>query len=308
MKRLLACLSFALLLASASAQQDDLVEFGYVEWPGVTVKTHVATQVLDALGFETDMQALSVPLILRGLSEGDLDAFLGVWRPSMDPMIESYLEESGDGSVTLVSTNLEPTIYRPGVPTFVAEEMGITSFSDVADNAEAFDGRIYGIEPGNDGNEIILDMIENDTYGFSNMELVESSTQGMLTAVGDAIEDREPIVFLAWSPHWMNEVYDITYLDDPQNVWGGDGYVATGVNTEWAEANPNLARFLEQFEVTPEIQNGWIDTYSREGNDPSQVAESWIRNNLDTVTGWLEGVEARDGGSAEEAVSSAFGG
>lgn len=307
--RILALVLAALLLGTAAAQdQDDSVEFGYVEWPGVTVKTQVAAVVLETLGYDTDRQALSVPLIFSGLSEGDLDAFLGVWRPSQDPMLEDYISElDGDGSIALVSTNLEPTIYRPGIPTYVAEEHGITSFEDVADNAELFDNQVYGIEPGNDGNEILLDMIENDTYGWSTMELVESSTSAMLAQVAEATEDEEPIVFLAWSPHWMNAVHDITYLDDPENVWGGDGYVATGLNAEWADANPNLRTFFEQMAISPEIQNEWIDNYSRVGEEARSVARSWVANNLDLVSEWLQGVDTLDGESAEEAVRAEFG-
>lgn len=302
MKRILAVLLLALVTTGMSQK----VDFGYVEWPGVTVKTQVASQVLEALGYETEIRALSVPIILKGVAEGDLDVFLGVWEPSMRTMVEPYLDGTGDGSITLVARNLEPTLYRPAVPTFVAEQ-GITSLPDVAENAEMFDGKIYGIEPGNDGNEIIRSMIENDTYGFGEMEIVESSTQGMLSAVERAIDREEPIVFLAWSPHWMNSVYDITYLDDPENVWGGDGHVSTGLNTQFAQENENLRGFFERFKVTPEMQNSWIDSYSRQGNDANAVAETWIRENLDTVRPWVEGMQTADGGEAAPALEEAFG-
>jgi glycine betaine/proline transport system substrate-binding protein len=302
MKRLLLVLLVS-LVASASAQK---VDFGYVEWPGVTVKTHVASQILEALGYDTSMRALSVPITLKGVSEGDLDVFLGVWRPSMNSMIEPYLADTGNGSITLVARNLEPTVYRPAVPSYVAEQ-GITSLADVAENAEMFDGKIYGIEPGNDGNEIIRDMIENDTYGFANMEIVESSTQGMLTAVERATKREEPIVFLAWSPHWMNTVHDISYLDDPENVWGGDGFVATAVNSDFAQENPELVRFFERFAITPEVQSDWIDNYSRQGNDPAAVARNWLADNVDTVQAWVEGLETSGGDDAAAAVQNAFG-
>ena len=292
-----------LLLPLAAAQT---VRFGYVEWPGVTVKTQVAAAVLETLGYDTQTQSLSVPIVLKGLSEGDLDVFLGVWRPSMDAMVEPYLADTGDGSVTLAARNLEPTVYRPAVPTFVAET-GVTSLADLAANAGEFDGKIYGIEPGNDGNTIILDMIDSDTYGLKDFELVESSTEGMLAAVERAVDREEPIVFLAWSPHWMNAVYDLTYLDDPENVWGGDGYVATALNTAFAEANPNLTTFFEQFAVTPEIQNGWVDLYSRQGEDPEGVARDWIAQNMDVVMGWTEGVTTAGGEPAAPALQTAFG-
>ena len=302
MKRILLVLTLALLPLGAA----QTVRFGYVEWPGVTVKTQVAAAVLDALGYDTQAQSLSVPIVLKGLSEGDLDVFLGVWRPSMDALVEPYLEGAGDGSVTQVARNLEPTVYRPAVPSFVAET-GVTSLADLAANAETFGGEIYGIEPGNDGNTIILDMIENDTYGLGGFEIVESSTEGMLAAVERAYEREEPIVFLAWSPHWMNAVYDLTYLDDPENVWGGDGFVATALNTAFAEENPNLVAFFEQFAVTPEIQNAWVDLYSRQGGEPEEIAREWISENLDLVTGWAEGVTTSSGEPAAGALQEAFG-
>ena len=300
-------LALALGLGSSGLSQTQEVSFGYVEWPGVTVKTHVASAILETLGYETDMQALSVPLVFKGLSEGDLDAFLGVWEPSMASMVDPYLSDAGgDGTVTLVARNLEPTLYRPAVPTFVAEQ-GITSLADVAANADMFEGKVYGIEPGNDGNQILIDMIEADTYGFGALELVESSTEGMLTQVERAVEREEAIAFLAWSPHWMNAAYDLTYLDDPENVWGGDGYVATAMNSEVMRADANLVKFLEQYTVTPEMQDMWIDAYSRQGNDPAQVANDWIAANMDTVIGWVNGVTTASGESGAEALRAAFG-
>ena len=302
--RFLLILITASLLSLGAAQS---VSFGYVEWPGVTVKTQVAASILDALGYDTQTQSLSVPIVLKGVSEGDLDVFLGVWRPSMNSMVEPYLSDSeaGDGSITLAARNLEPTIYRPAVPTYVAEA-GVTSLADLTENAQMFEGKLYGIEPGNDGNTIILDMIDNDTYGLGDFEIVESSTEGMLAAVGRAVEREEPIAFLAWSPHWMNAVYDLTYLDDPENVWGGDGYVSTALNTTFMEENPNLATFFEQLKVTPEMQNGWIDLYSRQETDPETVANEWIAANMDTVMTWVEGVTTADGEPAGAALEATF--
>lgn len=302
MKRLLIVLLLA-LTAWGSAQT---VDFGYVEWPGVTVKTHVVSQVLDAVGYDTQTTPLSVPVTLLGVSQGDLDVFLGVWRPSMNSMLEDYLPETGDGSIILAARNLEPTIYRPAVPTYVAEQ-GITSLADVGENAEMFDNRFVGIEPGNDGNEIVLNMIENDTYGFGDFELAESSTEGMLSEVERAEGRQEPIVFLGWSPHWMNSQFDITYLDDPQNVWGGDGYVATALNAQFAEENPELRAFFEDFAIEPAVQDVWIDRFSRQGNEAPAVAEQWIRENLDTVATWVEGLDTPSGEDPVALLEERFG-
>lgn len=299
-KRILA-LAATLLLGLATAQT---VHFGYVEWPGVTVKTHVAADVLQTLGYKTDMKALSVPIVLKGVDNGDLDVFLGVWRPSMNQMIKPYL---GDGKgLELAAVNLQPTLYRPAVPTYVAKQ-GIHSLADVAKHAAMFDHKVYGIEPGNDGNKLLLGMIKNDTYGWSDMHMVASSTQGMLSQVKRAVNRKQPIVFLAWSPHWMNAVYKLTYLKDPKNVWGGNGSVSTAVNTGFVDAHPNLKTFFSQMKVDPATQNAWIDAYSRQGQDPDKVAKDWIAKHLDTVDKWTQGMKATDGTPAAQALKAAFG-
>ncbi len=74
--------------------------------------------------------------------------------------------------------------------------LGITDFGNIAEHEDELDGKIYGIEPGNDGNRLILDMISNDHFGLSAFELIESSEQGMLAQVakadGDGRADRLP--------------------------------------------------------------------------------------------------------------------
>lgn len=296
---ILLCMVAGLNMALA---ETDTVHFGFVEWPGVTVKTHVAMETLETLGYDTSYDVLSLPFVLLGVSQRDLDVFLGLWRPTMDSMVQEYLEA---GVVTEIGRNMESTIYRPAVPSYVYEA-GVQSLADLDDHAEQFGNTFYGIEPGNDGNELFLGMIDDDMYGLGDWELLESSTEGMLTEVGIATENEEWIVFLGWSPHWMNAVYDIDYLDDPEGIWGDDGYVGTLVNTEFAENNPNLARFFEQFKIEPETQSEWIDSYDREGMDAPVVAREWLANNLDLVSSWLEGVESIDGQPAEEVLRAAF--
>lgn len=288
------------LFAPAAAQE---VRFGYVEWPEAVVKTAVVASVLESLGYETSSQSLSVPLVLKGVSTGDLDVFVETWWPSMASMVTPYLD---DGSLTVSARNLEGTLYRAAVPTYVYEA-GVTSLDDLAANAERFGNSYYGIEPGNDGNEIMRRAIEADTYGLSGWTLVESSEQGMLAAVERAVRQEEWIVFSGWRPHWMNTAFDMSYLDDPENIWGGEGYVATVANTDYLEQNPNLARFFGQVRVTLGDQAGWIDLYGRQGQDPQEVADGWIRENLATVLAWTDGVTATDGEAAAGVLKAAFG-
>ena len=172
--------------AADAASPASEVEFSDVGWSCITATTAVATTILEGLGYEPKATVLSVPVTFASLSNGDIDAFLGLWLPTQQSMIDPYFN---DGTVENVGVNLEGAKYTLAVPTY-AYEGGIKTFGDIAAHADKLDGKIYGIEPGNDGNMIIQGMIDENAFGLSGFEVVESSEQGMLSQVEAAVRSR----------------------------------------------------------------------------------------------------------------------
>jgi len=296
---LIVLLGFGLFAAVPQvAAQDDTIDFGYVQWPGVTVKTHVAAKVAEYLGYETEMTSGSQAIVFKGMDTGDLDVFLGNWLPTMKMHFDKYEEK---GSVHNVRVNLFDVVYRTAVPEYVYEA-GVKSLADLNEHADKFNSKIYGIEPGNEGNIIIQDAIKNNNYNLENWSLQASSTAGMLTSVKRAVNNEEWIAFNGWKPHYMNVMFDLRYLEDPEGIWGEGERVYTVARNGYQDENPNFYKFLEQFKVTAPIQNQWIDSYKRQGKDPEVVAEEWIANNLNVVNQWVYGVETADGQMARKAI------
>ena len=87
-----------------------------------------------------------------------------------------------DGSVEVLGVNLEGAKYTLAVPSYTAEA-GLKDFADIATFKDQLNGEIYGIEPGNDGNRLILDMIAANQFDLGGFEVVESSEAGMLSQV-----------------------------------------------------------------------------------------------------------------------------
>ncbi|MCP4352133.1 MAG: ABC transporter substrate-binding protein [Desulfobacterales bacterium] len=279
------------------------IRFGYVNWPGVTVKTYVAVQLLDCLGYETDMKMLSVPVTFRGLGNNDLDLFLGAWLPTMKSIAEKYLKQ---GSVVPVAVNLDETIYTLAVPKY-AWDAGVKSHADLEKFADKFNRKIIGIEPGNDGNKIVLDMIKNNNYDLKKWEIVESSSEAMMITVASSMKKKEWIVWLGWSPHWMNLAYDVKYLKDPLKIWGSEPeIVKTMARAGLKKDIPNVYKLFAQFKVTPDIQNEWINKFSREKIKPEEVSEEWIKNNMGIVDQWVYGVTSADGKRARDVIRKAL--
>jgi glycine betaine/proline transport system substrate-binding protein len=280
---------------------DETVNFGTVDWPEAIAKTNVASTIVDALGYQTEVQELGVPTVFQGLDTGDLDVFVEAWFPTM----QTNFDEVDD--VESVTTNLEEATFSIAVNQ-EACEAGVNSHEDLARFADRFEEggtpTVYGLEPGNDGNQVVLDMIENDQYNLGGWKLVESSTNGMLSEVDRRLGDGEWVAWTGWAPHWMNNRYNMCLLEDPEEAWGGPSHVETLVNNEFPEQFPELYTFFEQMVVTPEIQRELIDGIDNSGLSPEEFALQWLRDNPEVTDNWLAGIEATDGTDGAEALRS----
>eukprot|EP01013_Petalomonas_cantuscygni_P024458 TRINITY_DN4609_c0_g1_i1.p3 TRINITY_DN4609_c0_g1~~TRINITY_DN4609_c0_g1_i1.p3 ORF type:complete len:309 (-),score=97.35 TRINITY_DN4609_c0_g1_i1:1887-2813(-) len=297
----------AVMAATSAAADCESVVFSDVGWTDITATTAATTVVMQALGYETDVKILSVPVTYTSLAEGDVDIFLGNWMPTMEADIAPYREA---GTVETVQTNLEGAKYTLATNAAGAE-LGITDFASIAANADALDAEIYGIEPGNDGNRLIIEMVEADAFGLggADFEVVESSEAGMLAQVARASDRGEPVVFLGWEPHPMNANFDLTYLEGGDDWFGpnlGGATVHTNTTAGFTEECPNIGTLLENLVFTLEMENEIMGAILNDGADPEDAARAWLVANPGTVTGWLDGVTAMDGGDAETAVMSAL--
>jgi glycine betaine/proline transport system substrate-binding protein len=292
-------LGVAILLAGGAAQAADpencqTVRFSDVGWTDITATTAATSVVLEGLGYEPETEVLSVPVTYASLKNKDIDVFLGNWMPTMEADIQPYL---GDGSVQNVGVNLEGAKYTLAVPTYLADQ-GLKDFADIAKFRDQLEGQIYGIEPGNDGNRLILQMIEQDAFGLKDFELVESSEQGMLAQVARATQDQEPIVFLGWEPHPMNANFELTYLSGGDDVFGpnyGGATVYTNVRAGYLEECPNVGQLLKNLKFTLAMENEIMGAILNDGQDPGDAAAAWLKAHPDVATGWLEGVTTFEG-------------
>jgi len=299
-------LAFGGLAAAAEPESCGTVRFSDVGWTDITATTATASVLLKALGYETDVKVLSVPVTYSSLKNKDIDVFLGNWMPTMEADIAPYRE---DKSVETYGPNLTGAKYTLATNAKGAE-LGIKDFKDIAAHSEALQGKIYGIEPGNDGNRLILDMLAADTFGLKSFEVVESSEQGMLAQVARADRAGEPIVFLGWEPHPMNASFDLTYLSGGDDVFGpdyGGAEIFTNVRAGYTEECPNVGAFVKNLKFSLPMENEIMGSILNDGKEAEAAATEWLKNNPDAVGPWLAGVTTKDGGDAMAAVKSELG-
>lgn len=309
LKKTLAALALAVLSGPAFGGDPascKTVTFSDVGWTDITATTAATSVVLEALGYKPQVKVLSVPVTYTALAQGDVDVFLGNWMPTMEADIAPYRDS---GKVDVVGVNLEGAKYTLATNA-VGAKLGIHDFADIAKHRKELDGKIYGIEPGNDGNRLIMEMIDKDAFGLKGFKVVESSEQGMLAQVARANKAGKPIVFLAWEPHPMNANFDITYLSGGDDWFGpnyGGATVYTNTRAGYVNECPNVGKLLKNLKFSLAMENEIMGAILDEGQDPNEAARAWLAAHPDAWMPWLDGVTTFDGGDAVAAVKAALG-
>jgi len=269
-------------------------------WDDLQVENEITKQLLTKLGYTVKVDAVSVELGAQAISTGGADAYLGNWWPSQQPTYGDLIDAE---KVEVVNEELVTgTEYAPAVPGDVASKLSVDSLADLDQHGAEFDHKIYGIEAGSPGNETIQKAIDDDAYGLGDWKLVESGTAAMLAQVEKNEKEGKPIVFLAWSPHWMTVQYKTVFLDDPEQVWGGAGVIRSVTRAGLATDQPAVAKLLANQKFTTDQAGQFYYDKDKSGKSVPEIATAWIAANPDTVKTFLAGVTATDGKPAEQVL------
>lgn len=254
----------------------------YIEWDeNVAVSTLTKVLMEEELGYESvELQLVDVGAAYQSVASGDVDGWQDSWLPGQ----QNYLQKVED----------EVEVFDPWYEGQTKYGIAVLDYMDgietVADLNEAGLDSITGIEPGAAFHKQIKETTIPD-YNL-DMKLVESSTPAMLAEVKRASQSEDPIAFLAWSPHWMNEEYNIRYLDDPKDAQGEFDEpmdVTTIVRTDLADDDPQAYEFMKSISLSPgEVNSMEADIQDAGADSPEKGVKAWLENNRDVVKPWIE--------------------
>ncbi|HPT74044.1 MAG TPA: glycine betaine ABC transporter substrate-binding protein, partial [Methanomassiliicoccaceae archaeon] len=203
----------AIALMGGDAGEDEL-RFGYVTWDGEVASTNVLTLILEEAGYKVEMVPVDAGPLYQGLSQGTLDFTTSAWLPITHA---SYIDKYGD-KIDRVGVNLEDCKIGMAVPKYVYDA-GVQSIADLREHVSEFDGRIVGIEPG--AGVVMATERAIEEYGLDGYTLQTSSSAGMLAELKSAYGKGEWIAVTLWSPHWAFSEWEMEYLEDPEECYGG---------------------------------------------------------------------------------------
>jgi len=98
---------------------------GLPPWPGATVKSHIAKQLLEDIGYTVELNELDAGVVYTSLADQELDATVAGWLPTTH---QDYWNRYGD-QLEIAGVNVTQTWLGLGVPDHVNKD--IQSLSDL---------------------------------------------------------------------------------------------------------------------------------------------------------------------------------
>ena len=304
-KLLLASAMLAIGAAAAQAAEPDsckTVRMADVGWSDNTAQNGLFKTVLKGLGYTPEDQVLALPVIIESLKNKDLDIFLDNWMPSNAANVQPYLDAK---TIEMLNANLTGAGYGPVVPKYVADA-GVKDVKDLAANADKFEKKFYGIEPGNDGNKIVQAKIDDPANGLQGWELVESSEQGMLAQAQKSMKKQEWIAFLGWTPHPVMGKMELVYLTGFENDGFGDAQIKTLTRAGYSAECANVGKLLANLKFELPMESAIMEQIDAKVGGAVAAAD-WLKANPAVLDTWLAGVTTTDGQDGAAAVKKSLG-
>lgn len=253
------------------------IAIGQVPYPHEWIPANIIKHVAEEMGYAVEMVEGDIGFMFLGLAQGDIDIYPNVWLPTLH---KTYVDKYED-QIELAGTLFEDIDMGWAVPSYV----DIESIDQLKDRADEFNNLIIGIEP---SSGIMITSNETiEAYGLEEeFELLEGSTPAMLAELEKAVQNEQPIIFLAWRPHTMFTKYDIKVLDDPKGIWILDDAI-TGLNPGLKEKAPEIYEFMQNFKIDIEDIEAMLDEMETSGGDIEELTKEWIEENRDEIDAML---------------------
>jgi len=247
-------------------------------WTDGLSTAYLWKNILEGEGYTVEIQELSeaAPLY-TGLANGDVDVYPSAWP---EVTHASYMEQYGD-DIEDVGTYYDNAKLTFAVP----EYTDITSIEDLTGNADRFNGRIVGIEPGAGLTEVTKDSVMPE-YGLEDdYELVTSSTTAMLAELKKATDNEQDIVVTLWRPFWANSEFPVKDLEDPKGALGEpEGLhelARTGFSDEFADVAEMMGNMKLDDQQYGQLEDMVVNEYGDGKED--EAIEAWLEENPDFV-------------------------
>ncbi len=315
---LVLCLTTPLALAQA-CELDRPVVFAGLDWDSNRIHTAIAGHILEhGYGCKTDTIPGSTIPMITGLTRGDLDVIMEVWR---DNIPEAWAKALARDAVVELGVNFPDANQGWFVPRYLVEgdaERGIEakapdlkSVADLSrykalfrDPEEPDKGRFYNCIAGWQCE--VINTRKLKIYGleahYTNFR--PGTGDALAAAIASAYKRGKPVLAYYWGPTWVLGVYDMIMLEEPpynEKDWlelkeQNNPRVATayptvevfvGVNKAFHDRAPALIAFLDKYQTSNALISELLGYMEAHKADEAEAAIHFLKTRPAIWTEWV---------------------
>lgn len=280
-------------------ESTDPIKLAINEWTGQHITTRIAGEVLQRLGYTVEYTTAGYLPQFEAIQDGTVTASLEIWSNNVGETYDAAVKTGNVENIGDLGLEAGEGWYYPK---YMEEKCpGLPSWEAFAGCAEMFStpetfpqGRLldYPLDWGARNGDIIK------ALKLPYVTVPGGSEGALVAEFRAAVERKEPVVMMFWTPHWLFAhveagkvdlpAFDQACMDDP--AWGsnpdatGDCFVAvpttfkvawSGMKDKW----PVAYKFLKSFQLSAEDQIPLISKVDSESQDLETVIKAWVDTN-----------------------------
>lgn len=271
------------------------IKLAYVKWSSEIASTNLVKAVLqEKMNVPCTIIPMKADKMWQAVAQGEVDAMVAAWLPNT----HQHYAEKYSGQYVDMGPNLEGakiglavpnvTLGRQTSATGLRNEPYIKaeSIADLSKYADKFHHMIVGIDPEAGIMKKTQEAI--NAYGLTHFDLIKGSEKTMTRALGEAIGRQEWIVVTAWTPHWKFARWELKFLKDPENIFGGREHINTIARKGLKKERPKVAAFLDNFFWTPQDMGQLMIWIHDDGSIyPYEKALRYMRTHSKQIDAWI---------------------
>lgn len=267
------------------------------------------------LGLDAQVIEMGTLIAFNGLDSGKVDVHPEVWLPNLDNLVERYVKQAGTVALSPISV---PAWQGICANRAASDKAGIKDIADLSDPKKT-----ASLDTNGDGkgemwigaetwSSTAIERVRANSYGYAkDLDLLDMPEDVGMAAVDAAEAVGNPIVFACYAPNAVFKLHDIVRITEPpydaakwkivlpseDPAWlskssASVGWDAASYRIAYASSlkqrHPDVVRFLEHVDFTPEEAIDMSYALQVERRDPLAYAQQWVKDHAERVKGWAK--------------------
>jgi glycine betaine/proline transport system substrate-binding protein len=250
------------------------IKVGALSWEDQLAIGLVGKKFLEKEGFKVELTKFDEwGIAYAALSKGDVDVLLS----NVDYIAADYWAKNKD-RLEKVSITSFGVVQGLVVPSYVSVD-SVDQLNTIADKVG---GKIVGIEPGSGLMREAHNALKD--YGLK-YSIIDGSTAAMTAQLQAALERKEPIVTMLWTPSWMIQKFDVKFLTDPKGSFAPPQAYYWIARKGFSEKNPHAREVLASVYL-PLADNVQINGALKDGQTIEQAVDAWWDKHAALIAKW----------------------